>query len=317
MRLRSILQLLFGIATFIPGVYRLRSKKNGSGGSFSSRYCYSVYLRHMVMADINSLSAYPKTVAELGPGDSLGVGLMSLLLGSEKYYAFDIVQFSDTEKNLIILDELIDLLKKQENIPDEKEFPRISPKLDNYQFPRQIFPKSYIQECLNPIRIERIKKSIAGNDVMIEYKAPWLDERNIETGGVEMIISQAVLEHFDELELAYKIMNRWLNKNGFMTHTIDFKSHGKSITWDGHWRIPNWYWFLLRGRRPYLINRQPFSVHKKLIKKNNFDLIYTKKVVSAATFEDDKLNKDFQTITSEDRETSGVFLQAKKTALLN
>ena len=56
MELRHIGQLFFGIATFIPGVYNLRSKKNGSGGSYSARYCYSVYLRHMVMAHQNTLS---------------------------------------------------------------------------------------------------------------------------------------------------------------------------------------------------------------------------------------------------------------------
>ena len=64
MRLRSIAQLFFGIATFIPGVYKLRSKKNGSGGSYSARYCYSVYLRHMVMAKKSNFSVL-KTDATL------------------------------------------------------------------------------------------------------------------------------------------------------------------------------------------------------------------------------------------------------------
>ena len=77
MKLRHIAQLLFGISTFIPGVYKWRSKKTGSGGAYSAKYCYSVYLRHMVMVKKSNLNTSPKVVAELGPGDSLGVGLMA------------------------------------------------------------------------------------------------------------------------------------------------------------------------------------------------------------------------------------------------
>jgi len=36
MKLRHIAQLLFGISTFIPGVYKWRSKKTGSGGAYST-----------------------------------------------------------------------------------------------------------------------------------------------------------------------------------------------------------------------------------------------------------------------------------------
>ena len=37
-------------------------------------------------------------IAEIGPGDSIGVGLLALLLGVEKYYAFDVVKFANVEK---------------------------------------------------------------------------------------------------------------------------------------------------------------------------------------------------------------------------
>ena len=134
MKLRHVGQLCFGIATFIPGVYNLRAKKNGSGGSYSARYCYSVYLRHMVMAHQKGLPVNPRVVAELGPGDSLGVGLMALLLGAEKYFALDVVEFSNSEKNIEVLDELILLLKNQEDIPGDIEFPRVTPKLSKKKF---------------------------------------------------------------------------------------------------------------------------------------------------------------------------------------
>ena len=312
MRFRSIAQLLFGIATFIPGVYNLRAKKIGSGGSYSARYCYSVYLRHMTMAQRNGFSTSPKVIAELGPGDSLGIGLMALLLGAEKYYAFDVVKFSSDLKNLEMLDDLILLLRSQENIPDEKEFPRIQPKLDNCKFPSNIYSKNFLSLSLDTERIKNIKKSIKNNNKMIEYKAPWLEDKNISMESVDLIISQAVLEHIDNLEDAYRIMDRWLKKDGFMSHCIDFKSHGKSSTWDGHWKMPNWYWFLLRGGRPYLINRYAFSYHKKLLLENNFLTVFYDRTISDSTVSDSKLCKQFKSLSKEDRETSSVFIQIKK-----
>jgi hypothetical protein len=312
MKLRHIGQLFFGIATFIPGVYNLRAKKNGSGGSYSARYCYSVYLRHMVMAYQKGLTIYPRVVAELGPGDSLGVGLMALLLGSEKYYALDVVEFSNSIKNIEVLDELILLLKSQEDIPDDIEFPRVIPKLSSYKFPKEIFSEEYLCKCLTPSRISKIKKSITRSKGMVEYKAPWFDNSVISKNSVDMIISQAVLEHVDDLALAYKSMYKWLVSGGYMTHCIDFKSHGKSSYWDGHWKMPNWYWFLLRGDRPYLLNRSPFYVHQEIIEKNKFKILFVKRIVSQPSFPRRKLNLEFQKMPEDDRETSSVFIQIKK-----
>ena len=312
--LNSIIQLFFGIITFIPGVYNLKVKKEITNISinFSARYCYSVYLRHMVMAKKNHLTNFPKTVTEIGPGDSLGIGLMALLLGSDKYYAFDIIKTTNSLKNMKVLDRLILMLKNQEDIPNQIEFPLISPELDNYKFPIEIYDKEYLDQCLNENRINKIKSSIINNNQMIEYRAPWNNNKNIEVEKTDLIISQAVLEHYDELDIGYSIMQRWLNKDGFMSHSIDFKSHNKSKTWDGHWKIPNWYWFLLRGGRPFLINRKPLSVHENFLKKYNFDVIFTKLTLMTPTFNRNKLNTDFKTMSDKDRETSAAFIQVVK-----
>lgn len=312
MKLRHIGQLCFGLATFIPGVYNLRAKKNGSGGSYSARYCYSVYLRHMVMSHQKILSVNPRVVAELGPGDSLGIGMMALLLGSEKYYALDVVKFSSSVKNIEVLDELILLLKSQEDIPGDQEFPRVIPKLSSYKFPKEIFSEEYLSKCLATSRISKIKKSITNSNGMVEYKAPWFDNSVISENSVDMIISQAVLEHVDDLSLAYKSMFKWLASGGYMSHCIDFKCHGKSIYWDGHWKIPNWYWFLLRGNRPYLLNRSPFYVHQELIEENKFKILSIVRIVIKPSFSRQKLNIKFQKMPDIDRETSGVFIQIKK-----
>ncbi|MBM4372890.1 MAG: hypothetical protein FJ098_14650, partial [Deltaproteobacteria bacterium] len=82
--MRSLRQLLWGIATFVPGVRFL--DRRGTGGTGSARYCYSVWLRHLVLAkDRGLLDQVPATVAELGPGDSIGIGLAALLSGATAY----------------------------------------------------------------------------------------------------------------------------------------------------------------------------------------------------------------------------------------
>ncbi len=50
----------------------------GTGGTVSARYCYSVFMRHRVIAAQYGMIQPPTTVVELGLGDSLGIGLMAI-----------------------------------------------------------------------------------------------------------------------------------------------------------------------------------------------------------------------------------------------
>src|SRR5688500_2028997 len=104
-----------GMATFIPGVTRLAC--GGSGGTDSPRYCYAVWLRHLArLAEAGFDTSFPN-VAELGPGDSLGIGLCAVLTGSRRYFAFDAKAHARTETNRQTLAELVDLFTRRESIP--------------------------------------------------------------------------------------------------------------------------------------------------------------------------------------------------------
>ena len=304
---RSLIQLVFGILTFIPGVYNWRASKLGSGGSYSPRYCYTVWMRHIILAHKSNLNYCPNVVAELGPGDSLGVGIMALLLGSNKYIACDVVEFSNVKKNLIILEKLLVILRNREPIPDDIEFPRVIPKLDDYSFPHDIYSDDYLKLCLSDERVEKIKASISSQNMMIKYNHAWTKDHGIYKRNIDMVISQAVLEHVDDLKSVYEIQKNWLNNKGFISHSIDFKSHGYSSTWDGHWKISNWRWFLLRGNRPYMINREPLSKHISIIKQNNFNLIKIENYLKDSNFSTKKFRKK---ISESDKNVSDSFIQA-------
>src|SRR6185436_6557648 len=152
-------QILFGTATYVPGVYSLvtRGQREGS----SARYCYSVWLRHLVVVHGHGLSVRPKTVVELGPGGSHGVGLCALIMGSEHYYGCDVVRQGSTEDNLRLFDDLVALFRRREAVPDETEFPRLRPRLDDYRFPEFLRSSAEWAEMLAEPRLARIRASVA------------------------------------------------------------------------------------------------------------------------------------------------------------
>lgn len=261
----------------------------------------------------------PKVIAELGPGDSIGIGLAALISGAEKYYAFDVVKHANTERNLKIFDELVVLFRKRENIPGFEEFPELKPYLNSYSFPRHILTDTYLEMALDDKRLDMIKEEILQGvpksnkmGIQIKYVVPWYEKGYIREESVDLIYSQAVLEHIDDLDYAYQIMRKWLKQDGIMSHQIDFKSHETAKHWNGHWVYSDLAWRMLRGNRAYLINRQPLSAHIKLLEKNDFKIICSEKITNNSGIKRDELSDKFGYLTQEDLFTSGVFIQAVK-----
>jgi hypothetical protein len=313
--------LLKGVIKSVPGIEYLYKFEKTTGGTDKARYCYTVWLRHLVMAYENGYTYIPKRIAELGPGDSLGIGISALISGAEEYYALDIVKYSNAAKSLEIFDELVTLFKNRTSIPLESEFPNIKPTLPNYEFPSHILTEEHMNKALNTDRLQKIRDSIKSIDssnglseeTMIHYCVPWSDEKTIEQGSVDMIISQAVLQHVDNLEFTFRCMNKWLKNNGIMSHTIDFKSMGSSATWDGHWTYSDIEWKIVKGRKKYLINREPYSTYLKLLRNHGFDLLFDRKTVSKSCLASERsLAPRFRDIPKEDLTTSGVYIQAAK-----
>jgi SAM-dependent methyltransferase len=315
----SVKPLLRGISTYLPGADRLLPSR-GTGGTVSARYCYSVWLRHISWAHENGLSTRPDVIAELGPGDSLGIGLAGLLSGATKYYALDVIEYAGSERNLEILDELSELFQKHEAIPDEKEFPQVKPYLSSYAFPHHILDAARLGECLNKERIESIRKALAGfsdehgKDIEVQYLVPWFDSGVLESkaGSIDMIYSQAVLEHVDDLTGTYEAMYRLLRPGGVMSHQIDFKSHGTAKQWNGHWAYSERLWKLIRGRRTYLLNRQPHSAHITLLGECGFEVVCDITVRDTTGIQRKQLAREFRGLSDEDLTTSGAFVQAAK-----
>ncbi len=306
-----------GLISFIPGSYELFAKKR-TGGTVSARYCYSVWLRHLIMAYNNGLSKRICSVAELGPGDSLGIGLAALISGVNKYYALDVVKFWNITRNVEIFDELVGLFKRREKVPDKTEFPGVKPDLDNYEFPINILTNEVLAEAMNQQRLESIRKDILNldsmnkNNIKIQYVVPWYDPKIITEESVDFIYSQAVLEHIDHLDNTYQALYRWLNTDGVMSHTIDFGCHGIAKVWNGHLAYPDLMWSLIRGKRPFLLNRQPHSVHINLMRKYGFEIVCDVKNRDYSGIQREYLARQLKNMETDDLVIRTAFIQARK-----
>jgi hypothetical protein len=311
MQVRPIV-VLKGSATFIPGMMRFAC--GGSGGTNSTRYCYSTWLRHLVRLNDAGISTRFESVAELGPGDSLGIGLSAMLTGAARYFALDAIAHARTASNLRTLDDLVKLFDAREDIPANDEFPEIWPPIRSTRFPHALLDDSRLSQTMNAQRVDAIRRVVAdghSDGVELRYVAPWNDASIVEPGSVDLVFSQAVLEHVEDIDATYDALFRWLKPGGVMSHQIDFRSHLLTRDWFGHWTLPMWLWRLVKGRRPYLINRLAASAHLDSMRRHGFEIV--QQVPQTAPPPDRKeLASEFRGLTEDDLRTSSLYLIARK-----
>ncbi|MBN9459607.1 MAG: methyltransferase domain-containing protein [Burkholderiales bacterium] len=303
-----------GLATQVPFLARYANSR--AAAEVTGRYYYSVWLRHLRQVSHVCKDTNPKCVAELGPGDSLGLGLAAMLSGADRYYALDRLRFATSSRNLAILDELIELFRARAPIPGDDELPNVHPRLDDYRFPTDLLDGARLDRALESSRLQRIRRIVAGNresddELQIRYFAPWDDAAEVMPESVDWVLSQAVLEHVDDVPDAYENLMRWLRPGGLMSHRIDYSSHGITRDWNGHWTVSDLMWRLVRGQRAYLINRLPHSAHLQALKRSGFSILLDFRT-EGTPLARELLPKPFQSFTSEDLGTTGAFIVARK-----
>lgn len=305
--------LIRGLCSYIPNLKILQ--RRATGGTSSARYCYSIWVRHLVMAQRSGLDVCPRSVAELGPGDSIGIGLAALISGAEEYAAFDVVRFANSQRNLDVFEELVSLFRSRSKVPGDDEWPKVRPRLEKYGFPHDVFSEARMEKALDYSRLDWIRKAIKNPGLEgspIRYMVPWYERSVIRSESVDMIFSQAVLEHVDDLEGAYQAMNSWLKPGGYMSHAIDFSSHGTADEWNGHWRYSDFVWRLIRGKQVYLINRMPLSSHLELMQRNGFKLVLSDVTREQSRHEVGDLAPRFRSMLPSDLVSRGAFIQVIK-----
>jgi len=98
-----------------------------------------------------------------------------------------------------------------------------------------------------------------------------------------------------------------------MSQQIDFGSHALSKEWNGYRAYPELLWKIIMGKRPFLINRQPYSVHIDIINNSGFKIICNLKRYSMEDgIQRSQLSAYWKDISDDDLTCSGAFIQAQK-----
>lgn len=285
-------------------------------GTDNSRYCYSVWLRHLVHAHKFGFNPINSVVAELGPGESIGIGLAALLTGSRKYYALDVHTYWNTERNLMIFDKLVDLFKNRTDIPDNHEFPKVYPLLDEYRFPSHILNDNLLNQMLTEDRIMHLRSAIKNMDNNssdeIRFFVPWDKNTEIETGSLDYIFSQAVLQYVDNIDSTYEKMNTLLRQGAMMSHCIDFSSHGMTKSWNGQWLYSDAEWKFLNGNKKVILNREPKSAHLLTNTNNGFQVLATKDLKKEIESQRTNFHKKYSSLSDADAGTAVSFIVSQK-----
>jgi hypothetical protein len=299
-----------GLLSSIPMLDRWRLQRASTGGSNSARYCYSVWLRHLSILGANGFRVTGARVGELGPGDSIGTGLAALLSGAKSYIALDVVPFSARADLLAIFQNLVALFSSRAAIPNHQEFPGVRPSLESYAFPYHLVDYSDFGSRVANLRRKLIERQY--DNGFITYRVPWNSADVIDRSSLDLIFSQAALEHVDSLEATYQAMSTWLAPGGYASHVIDFSAHHLSPYWNGHWAYADFEWRLVRGRREFLLNREPLSTHLQFARESGLDVLQIVKNYDDSGLLQELLAPRFQNLTFEDRRTRGAVLVLRK-----
>ena len=75
--------------------------------------------------------------------------------------------------------------------------------------------------------------------------------------------------------------------------------------WNGHWAYSDWEWRMVRGRREWIINREPLSAHLEYAKKVGFDVLLLGQNHGSGGLGIEALSQRFQVLSAEDVRTHG------------
>jgi len=162
------------------------------GSMDQSNYLIRVFDAHLMRTGLNGLLT-GKTILELGPGDSIGTAVVAASYGA-KAILIDSGAYAKKEVGL---------------------YKRIASDLASRGLsPPDLTHASTFEEVLKACNAEYMTNGLASY-------------REIDTGSVDLIFSQAVLEHVRRHEFSQTMSecHRVLKKDGVASHRVDLKDH--------------------------------------------------------------------------------------------
>ncbi|MCW5620273.1 MAG: hypothetical protein KIS79_04110 [Burkholderiales bacterium] len=308
----QLLPLMKGAATYIPGLYK--PERGATGGTSTARYCYAVWMRHATLVAKYAGVTRFERIAELGPGDSIGIGLTALLSGVSHLEALDVVHYARATRNRLIFGQLVDLFRQRASIPDDGEFPRMQPKLERYGFPSSLYSEQDLGLTLDEGRVRAINLAMEGqsSEVSINYRVPWDQHIAGRRGQLDLVFSQAVLEHVVDVRETQFRLAELIKPGGIVSHAIDFRSHCLTPDWDGHLQYPERLWRIVKGRRPYLLNRCSPTQQLDALESAGFEVMWQGRIYAQPSRSSARLPIPFRNWSPDDHRTAALTVIARR-----
>ena len=320
MRLDQAIAIAKGAATHLPFAYSLFGQKRMTAGGVAANYCYGVWFKHLLLLNEIARCGVPGVVAELGPGDTVGVGVVALLSGAQRYIGVDARPFAATGANIAIAASLVRMFQDREPL-NPSGWPDFRHLLDSDGFPSTLLTEEALSASLARDRLGAISSAVrqvfaGGRSDLIVYSAPLSDPSLIEAGTVDLVLSHSVLEHVVDLQDVIANSFRWLRPGGYASHQFDLTSHGIVRDWDGHREFGRRAWDMVVGTRPFMINRLPYSAVVDTFTRCGFRLPRNDRLRRATTVPRSALCRDWREVSDDDLETSGGYVVAQKPQML-
>jgi SAM-dependent methyltransferase len=311
----STFPILRGLCTYLPGGRHALAPQRAVKCETAS-YSYGVWLKHLTLLWRSGMREIPRTLVELGPGDSIGVGIAALLSGVESYSGVDPMPFAKVRRNLTVFNELVRMFQARAGRPT-KGWPDFDKCLDENLFPSRILTEEVLQRSLTPQRLHAIREAIlhgraSNGKVNVQYYNSEMESSRVPRESADLVISHSVLEHVDDLDSAFHGFAICLRPGGWMSHQVDLTSHDLTRKWNGHWALSELLWKIIRGKRPYLINRQPCSRYLELLEKHGFRKECLLKLSQFNGISPSRTAARWRHLTSDDLSCAGLFIQARK-----
>ena len=222
---------------------------------------------------VSPMRVRDKVILELGPGGSIGFGLLALKNGAKKYYAIENGNHAKI---------------------DSKIFTAYKKLLDNNtRLISELFTKNF--------HFNREKICFIENDQVSPY--------NIPDNSVDIIYSCAVLEHVHNLDFCFSEMTRVLKSGGVMNHQVDLRDHIFSQRSIWFLKISDRVFNALFSKTGEYVNRKRFSHYLQLIKANNLEIVNIEKNILFEGEIDKQLLKRY---SEDDLRTLSVNITLKK-----
>lgn len=222
------------------------------GNTSSSAYAHGVWRFHLENYARFSGRRLPATIAEFGPGATLGACIAAICDGVGKAIALDVCPYASNDAaNIRMLDEL-------------------------FSDTERVGKYALLKDAVTRVGTD-------DPDALLRYVAPYTDPNALSPNSVDFIFSHSVMEHVSEPQHAYKAFFRWLKPGGIISHKIDHSSHAITRSWNGHYAIPDALWSFIVGRRPYLLNRKTPTEHREAIANAGFRMLFEKFEMAKAT----------------------------------